>query len=244
MSLYFLNEVVTQEWKNMYIKVYIPLSGAWAGASESLEAVVSGVLPLTLFPNPLRGIERSLESLYWLAPRAEIYQSQVLVRTPNASYTANDYQQLFTNFARYPLGWTKYMPTSSINAGYQYPQVQTYCFYGSNIRTALTYDYSSNDPSSSPTVMYGLGDGTVNNISLEVCLNWAANTNNSGFQSRAFPGVHHVDMVKNTRVLQAICNIVDPQSGCPTVATGSASTAGSISILCLLAIAFMSVMMM
>ena len=30
MSLYFLNEVVTQEWKDKYIKVYIPLSGAFA----------------------------------------------------------------------------------------------------------------------------------------------------------------------------------------------------------------------
>ena len=31
MSLYFLNEVVTQEWKDKYIKVYIPLSGAFGG---------------------------------------------------------------------------------------------------------------------------------------------------------------------------------------------------------------------
>ena len=229
MSLYFLNEVVTHEWKNKYIKVYIPLSGAWAGASESLEAVVSGGFPITLFSNSLRGIERSLQSLYWLAPRAEIYQNQVLVRTPNANYTANDYQQLFINFARYPLGWTKYMTTSYINTGYQYPQVPTYCFYGSNIQTPLTYVYSSDDPSSSPTVIKGLGDGLVNKISLEVCLNWAASTNSSGFQSRAFPGVNHIDIVKNSRVLQAVCNIVDPQSPCATVATGSAATAGNIS---------------
>ena len=248
-SLYFLNEVVTQEWKNKYIKVYIPLSGAWAGASASLEALVSGILPFPLGVNPiaLRGLERSLPSVYWLAPRAEIYQNQVLVQTliPNANYTANDYQQLFTNVAKYPLGWTKYMPTTSINAGYPYPQVPTYCFYGSNIQTPLTYIYSSDDPSSSPYFINGLGDGVVNNISLEVCLKWAASTNSSGFQSRAFPGVNHGDMVRNTRVLESICNIVDPLSGCATVATAtdSATTAGSISILCLLAIAFMSVMM-
>ena len=230
MSLYFLNEVVTQEWKNRHIKVYIPLSGAWAGASESLAAVVSRSLLFTLYSNNVRESERSWQSLYWLTPRAEIYQNQVLVRTPNANYTANDYQQLFINFARYPLAWIKYMPTSSINAGYHYPQVPTYCFYGSNIQTPLTYIYSSDDPSSSPTVIKGLGDGSVNKISLEVCLKWAASTNSSGFQSRTFPGVSHEDIVKNGRVLQAVCNIVDPQSGCPTVATGSVATAGSNSI--------------
>jgi lysophospholipase-3 len=237
MSLYFLNEVVTQEWKNKYIKVYIPLSAAWAGASKSLETVVSGILPFTSFVNISRGLKRSLQSLYWLSPRAEIYQNQVLVRTPQANYTANDYQQLFTKFARYPLGWTKYMPTSSINAGYSYPQVPTYCFYGSNIETPLTYVYSSDVASSNPSVINGLGDGTVNEISLEVCLNWNASTNSSGFQSRAFPGVEHVDMVKNGGVLQAVCRIVDPQSDCPD----SATTVGRISILSLVAIAFMSV---
>ena len=193
MSLYFLNEVVTQEWKNKYIKVYIPLSGAWAGASEPLEAVVSGYFPLTFCPltSYLKDIERSIQSLYWLTPRAEVFGSQVLMQTPNTNYTANDYQQLFTNFANYPLGWTKYMPTSSINAGYSYPQVPTYCFYGSNIETPLTYVYSSDVASSNPSVINGLGDGTVNEISLEVCLNWNASTNSSGFQSRAFPGVEH-----------------------------------------------------
>jgi lysophospholipase-3 len=239
MSLYFLNEVVTQEWKNKYIKVYIPLSGAWAGASEPLEAVVSGYFPLTFCPltSYLKDIERSIQSLYWLTPRAEVFRSQVLMQTPNTNYTANDYQQLFTNFANYPLGWTKYMPTSSINAGYSYPQVPTYCFYGSNIETPLTYVYSSDVASSNPSVINGLGDGTVNEISLEVCLNWNASTNSSGFQSRAFPGVEHVDMVKNGGVLQAVCRIVDPQSDCPD----SATTVGRISILSLVAIAFMSV---
>jgi hypothetical protein len=113
------------------------------------------------------------------------------------------------------------MPTSSINAGYSYPQVPTYCFYGSNIQTPLTYVYRSRKPSTTPTIIKGLGDGTVNDVSLEVCLKWAASTDSSGFQSRAFPNVVHSDMVKNTRVLQAVCNTVDPESGCTAVATAT-----------------------
>ena len=44
MSLYFLNEVVTQDWKDKYIKVYIPLSGAFAGASEPVEAEACSIV--------------------------------------------------------------------------------------------------------------------------------------------------------------------------------------------------------
>ena len=211
MSLYFLNEVVTQEWKDKYIKVYIPLSGAFAGASQSVEAVVTGLYHLDFFPKLFKillDIQRSFESLYWLMPRAEIYKDQVLVQTPNTNYSAGDYQQMFTTFANYSLGWTKYMPTSTINAGYKYPGVPTHCFYGSEVATPLTYVYSSNDTTKTPTVIKGSGDGTVNKVSLEVCLRWANSTNSTGFQSRAFPGVEHHDMVINREVLNAIREIV------------------------------------
>ena len=210
MSLYFLNEVVTQEWKDKYIKVYIPLSGAFAGASVSLESVVSGH-HLVLFPPPAMNssrLERSLESLYWLMPRAEIFGDQVLVQTPNANYTALAHEQIFTTFANYPLGRTRYMPTSTINAGYIYPGVPTHCFYGSEVPTPLTFVYSSNDPTQRPEVVMGTGDGVVNKVSLEVCLRWANSTNSTGFQSRAFPGVDNVNMVRNTEVLNAIGEIV------------------------------------
>ena len=32
-SLYFLNEVVTQEWKDQYINAWVTLSRAWSGGS-------------------------------------------------------------------------------------------------------------------------------------------------------------------------------------------------------------------
>ena len=212
MSLYFLNEVVTPAWKDKYIKVYIPLSGAFGGASALVRAVVSGILPLNLF-NKLQSetnqfdaqLIRSFESVYWLMPGEEAYGDQVLVQTPTTNYTAGDYEQMFTTFANYRLGWTKYIPTSTINAGYPFPGVPTHCFYGSNVSTPLTYVYSSNDPSQTPTVINGTGDGTANKAGLEVCLKWA---NNTGFQSRAFPGVDHIEMVKNTEVLNAIAEIV------------------------------------
>ena len=50
-------------------------------------------------------------------------------------------------------------------------------------------------------VVDGPGDGVVNQRSAEVCLNWQ-NEQQSAFSSRKFPGVSHVDMVKNSNVLQ------------------------------------------
>ena len=213
MTLYFLNEVVNQTWKNKYIGAYIPLSGAFGGASRSLGALVSGIPPFNI-PASIIDVElmRSLESIYWLMPRAEVYGDQVLVETPKSNYTAMNYQLMFTTFANYSLGWTKYNATSSINASF--PQVPTYCFYGSEVDTPLTYVYGSNCPTEKPTVIMGSGDGVVNNVSLEVCLRWANSTTGHKFQYHAFPGVDHLNMVKNTSVLDEIAKIV--MAGPPT----------------------------
>ena len=231
MSLYFLNEVVTQEWKDKYIKVYIPLSAAWAGAGTSLDALVAGLFG-SLFPVEL---QRSLEALYWLMPRAEAYGDQVLVETPSANYTARDYQQMFTTFANYPLGWTQYMPTSTINAGYRFPGVPTHCLYGSDIPTPLTFIYSSDDAANTTlTVRNGGGDGVVNKVSLEVCLKWRSN---DSFQWQVFSGVNHDGMVRDTIILEAISGILDGGS------SGSETTAANIfSVLVLLATAVVMVM--
>ena len=228
MSLYFLNEVVTQEWKNKYIKVYIPLSAAWAGAGISLEAVVAGLFP-SQFQVPIE-VRRSLEASYWLMPRAEAYGDQVLVQTPTTNYTAKDYQQMFTTFANYSLGWTQYMQTSTINAGYRFPGVPTHCLYGSDTPTPLTFIYSSDDAANTNlTIQYGGGDGVVDKVSLEVCLKWRSE---KSFQWQEFSGVNHGGMVRDTIILEAISGILDGGS------SGSKATAANIfSVIILLATA-------
>ena len=228
MSLYFLNVVVTQEWKDKYIKVYIPLSAAWAGAGTSLEALVAGLFPSQI-QTPIE-IQRTLEALYWLMPRAEAYGDQVLVQTPTTNYTARDYRQMFTTFANYSLGWTQYMPTSTINTGYRFPGVPTHCLYGSDTPTPLTFIYSSDDAANTNlTIKYGGGDGVVNKASLEVCLKWRSE---KSFQWQEFRGVNHGGMVRDTIILEAISGILDGGS------SGSKTTAASIfSVIILLATA-------
>ena len=202
LSLYFLNEMVTQEWKDKYIKVYIPLSGAFAGASGSLKTVVSG----NLHPGFVTklSLQRSLEALYWLMPRSDVFRDQVLMQTPTVNYTASDYERLFAK-ADYPLGWIKYRSTATVIPNLTFPGVPTFCFYGSDIPTALTFKFSGENVYEIPTVITGGGDGTVNKASLEVCLRWSGS---AGFRSQAFSGIRHRDMVSDETVLKAIEGIV------------------------------------
>jgi lysophospholipase-3 len=202
-SLYFLNQVVSKSWKNKYIKAYISLSGAFSGSSGSLESVASGALPSVFVTRLL--LQRSFESLYWSMPKPSVFKDQALIETPSGNFTASDYEMIFTKLAKYPLGWTKYKPTASISTDFSFPGVPTYCFVGSDVPTPLMYKFKSDDLSEQPIVVNGEGDGTVNKVSLDVCLRWSSS---SIFHYRPFSGVTHGQMVRNESVLEAVANVV------------------------------------
>ena len=42
-SLYFLNNIVSQSWKDTYIYAYVPIAAAWDGGVVALEYVISGL---------------------------------------------------------------------------------------------------------------------------------------------------------------------------------------------------------
>ena len=48
-SLYFLNNIVDQTWKDTYIHAYVPVAAAWDGGVAALENVISGVTDGTEF---------------------------------------------------------------------------------------------------------------------------------------------------------------------------------------------------
>ena len=109
-SLYFLNNVVNQQWKDTYINAFIPIAGAWSGGNAALEAVISGyqsnVYSLTEYclslppslPLPLRNPTRTLPSVSTLLPKPSVWGNTILVTTPRRNYTATDYIQLFDDF--------------------------------------------------------------------------------------------------------------------------------------------------
>ena len=224
-TLHFLTSgKVSQTWKDTYIGNFITLSGAWSGGNEALQMQVSGLTIVNHRPGDmfdifvyvggqiresLRPIMRSHQSLSFLLPRPSVWGDTVLVSTPTQTYTANDYERLFSDIELAD-GYAKYQGVAGINENYPAPNVPTHCFYGIGVDTPLSFTYKESFPkgadSDPETVTMGDGDGTVNIQSSEVCLHWA----NSGqlFNHKTFAGVNHADMVTNEEVLKEVEKVV------------------------------------
>ena len=220
-SLHFLTGFprVTQQWKDTYINAWITLSGAWSGGNEALQFLISGPSNLPsifmfaryLVDDLLVPIFRTLESAVWMLPRASIWGSTTLVSTPTQTYTASEYQQLFSDVG-YSTGYAMYEGILPINPDFPAPNVTTYCFYGVGVNTTeqLTYpkSFSGTSPiGEKPSITFGDGDGTVNVQSSEICLKWR-NMPSHQFTTKTFAGVTHDGMVRNAGVLRQIAAIV------------------------------------
>ncbi len=215
-SLHFFTgfDGVNQAWKNKYIHAYIPLSAAWNGAVAALKGVISGhsIGGFFAFANGLIDkflvpLARTLESIPWLTPTSSVFGNQVLVSTPSRQYTANDYEELFGKIG-YTNGYRFFQGVQSLLQNYPNPNVQTYCYYGTDVPTASTFIYTKDFRQGvstiglTPKVVRRDGDGTVNIESLSVCHRW------SGVVVKPFSGVNHIGIVTKKAVLDSIASIV------------------------------------
>ena len=158
-----------------------------------------------------RSLFHNFSSTYYLFPRASVWNDTILVSTPTRNYTANDYQQLFTD-AGYP---QRYTQLSAFSVEYSAPNVPTYCFYGLGFPTPMSIVYGPGFPDALPTFINGDGDNTLNKESLEVCLRWA--NSSYPFNRTVFQDIDHLAIVTDETVLQTIGSIVgapmDPING-------------------------------
>ena len=231
--LHFLTQsgVVTQEWKDKYIGNFITLSGAWSGGNLALQTEISGLSALKYHAKEILGpfwyiflpffesichkltpVIRTFQSISFLLPRPSVWGDTVLVTTPTRTYTANDYEDLFSDVGLTD-GYTKFKGVESINENYPPPNVPTHCFYGVGVDTPLSFSYSKSFPEGAeddPEVTMGDGDGTVNILSSEVCLQWA--NGSSPFTSKTFNGVSHFQITKDINTLREVGNIVGASS--------------------------------
>lgn len=244
-SLHFLTAIVTQEWKDTYINAWITLSGAWSGGNSALSFLITGPNSLPsifmfarhLVDDLVVPIVRTLESLVWMMPRASVWGDTTLVSTPDRNYTANDYQQLFTD-VDYAMGYTMYEGILPINPDFPAPNVKTYCFYGVDVNTTQHLSFTnaftgSSTVGESATITFGDGDGTVNLKSSEVCLRWESMPSQYPFTRRTFSGVTHDGMVRNADVLGDIAAIVGAPE--PTVLCGAVHVYSFASLILLMA---------
>ena len=220
-SLHFLTAVVDQAWKDKYIHAYATIGGAWAGATKSLNMIITGltsfdtdnglVIVLEKFINAIVGpIFRSFGSVFWMLPRASVVgPDTIVVTTSTKRYTANDYEELFEDMG-YPEGYKRFQEIEQYNVDWPAPNVPMYCFYGLGLETAKSIVYGEGDfPDKGPRSIYGDGDGTVSRSSLEVCKRWG-NSNNGGypFTARVLPDAEHVAIAHDERFLTEFAEIV------------------------------------
>ena len=225
--LHFLTQsgVVTQAWADQHIGNFIPIAGAWSGGNVALQYKISGLSVISRGPgdmlnflfdlqdfitDPLTPALRSFQSVFFLLPRPSVWGNTVLVSTPTRTYTASDYERLFKDIG-FTDGFAMYQGIENINENFPSPNVPTYCFYGVGIDTPLSFRYKNSFPegvNDDPEVKMGDGDGTVNDLSSEVCLRWANNNGGRSFTSMTFNDAEHMAIVNNEDVLREIGRIV------------------------------------
>ena len=210
-TLYFLSKFVSADWKASRIKQYVSLSGAFGGAVLPFRGVLSGDTEgiFTASALVLREAQRTFPSQYLLLPFSKLWsENEVLVVQPKRNYTVNDYEALFSDIG-YSAGYNIWKGVQGLISDFPSPNITVYCFYGIDIPTEEQVVYGKDQfPDKQPSYTYGKGDGTVNLRSLKVCTQWTGSA--SKVIPKEFSGVKHFDMVRDSKVLQAIQEVVLP----------------------------------
>ena len=220
-SLYFLNNIVNQTWKDTYIHAYVPVAAAWDGAVAALEVILSGtadkhsivdlLLSISRLRRSIRNIVRSFQGVFWLLPSEQIFGNTTLVQVGTRNYTANDFRDLFQlihDREGYADGYKQYTSVTHLVDGWRAPNVPTFCYYGleGNDSTPVFLKYTVNFPNFGPIKrVMGNGDGTVNQRVLEICHDWA--NQSAPFECRVF-NASHIEILCDDELLEAIEEVV------------------------------------
>ncbi|KAL9958912.1 hypothetical protein ACROYT_G035987 [Oculina patagonica] len=208
-SLVFLNKQ-TKEWKDKYILQWITLSGVWGGTAEQVSLYSSGntlgIPKFLVSPLKVRGEQRTDTSNIYLLPSRELWSAdEVLAKTPERTYTVNNYDDFFKDIG-FPLGikLRKLVENLTYPLTEHSPNVTVHCLYGTGVDTAANFVFGEGEfPDTQPHVVYGDGDGTVNRRSLEACSKWSQRQPYN-VTLKHYPSVNHNGMLSDENVFSYI----------------------------------------
>lgn len=207
---HFLSKM-SQDWKDTYIKVWITLAGAWAGAAKLMRIYASGTslgLPdVVLEPLSLRPVLRTYESSAFLLPSKDFWSvEEVIVQTANQNYSLGNLKKFFLDIG-YPdaINISGLVPPIWIR---EPPNVTLYCLYGTDIPTPEKFLYQVDEfPDTFPKTEFGDGDGTVNIRSLQACHSFVGKQEQQ-VVIKSFSKAEHMAMVGDPRVIEFVKNVI------------------------------------
>ena len=200
-SLYFLNNVVNQEWKDQYINAYIPIAAPFAGVFIALSSILLGNPSIQHYAGgqDSRATSRSLPSLNWILPSPSVWGETVIINMPTKNYTAYEYKKIFEDFG-HTNGYHMYMDTVNINRGFPAPNVTVHCVYGTGVTTPIGFTYV-NDVSP-VEFRNGDGDGMAEvHSTAAICLKWQKEQHKN-VSKQVVRGGQHVTMLNDINVLR------------------------------------------
>eukprot|EP01111_Echinosteliopsis_oligospora_P011659 TRINITY_DN389_c0_g1_i2.p1 TRINITY_DN389_c0_g1~~TRINITY_DN389_c0_g1_i2.p1 ORF type:complete len:477 (+),score=122.76 TRINITY_DN389_c0_g1_i2:95-1525(+) len=216
-ALYFLNNYVTPQWLDQYVKSFMPIAGPWSGAPNALRAVLSGdnfglsFLGIDIVSKKkFRDVARGAGGVVELLPNPDVNKtSTVFVSTPTKNYTIDNFDELFADFGT-PSTQPIYKDVDTVLLALHAPQIPVYCLYGYGIATEIAYSYPSVDDQ--PVIDDSdLGDGTVPLYSLKECMNWDKQQKEP-VTIETFNLVGHSDMLHAPAVIEYVLSIVTNQN--------------------------------
>ncbi|XP_017889176.1 group XV phospholipase A2-like [Ceratina calcarata] len=209
MTLIFLQRQ-SPTWKDKYINCLITLAGVWGGSVKALKVFAIGddLGAYLLRQSTLKDEQITSPSLGWLLPSKLFWKdTEVLVQTAEKNYTLSTLRDYLIDI-NVPNGWEFRKDNEKYQLDFTAPGVEVHCLYGAGIDTVQRLYYK---PGTSiegiPQLIPGDGDGTVNLRSLEACKYWQGKQKQKVY-SQVFPGLNHMDILKNNSVLNYIQTVL------------------------------------
>lgn len=211
-TLYWLTKLVSQEWKEKYIKSFVSLAGVWGGAAKTLRLMASGdnIDVIVVSPIRVRPYQRTAVSTAFLMPSDRFWsKDEIIVSRPSRNYTVADYEQFFIDL-NFTTGYEMRKDTEKLIYDLEPPRVELHCLYGVGLKTpeVFVYPKEKDFPDSQPSVIYGDGDGTVNVRSLRGH-SFFKDKQDQPIYVKEFSGVEHVATLKYPPIIDYILNLMN-----------------------------------
>jgi predicted alpha/beta hydrolase family esterase len=216
-TIYTFISLMSKQWKEKYLGGMITLSGNLLGQLNAFSAF--------FHTNHVESqkMSTSWEATYTSTPWGNyqgLSELKDFIITYNGSegkethYSSSlsDTQSLFSSVNR--SDWSTKLTALYPQMDRSTPPegIDVYCLYGSEVDTSFSYVFDGSISENDPIATLKMnGDGNQDNIDNEFCLTWkdqVMNKQKKIFQSRAYPGVHHMQMCTNEEVLNDIYQIL------------------------------------